>query len=68
MLRIEEIRKRAGITQAELSRRIEVSQGFVSDMENGKAVPSLDTLVRIAKALNCTLDELVITEPETLVS
>ena len=68
MLRIEEIRKARNMSQAELAAAIGSSQAFVCEMEKGRKQPSFDTLVRLVKALNCTLDELVITEPETLVS
>lgn len=35
-----------------------ISKGYLSDLENGKRLPSLKILERIAKALGVTLREL----------
>lgn len=43
------------ITQKELSLKTGISQADLSRIETGNANPSLKTLKRIAKALNCTL-------------
>lgn len=48
-----------GLSQAALARAIEVPQQHISDFELGKRKPPLDVLIRIADALNCTLDYLV---------
>ena len=44
------MRKTAGISQAELARRMRVDQPFISALENGKRSPTLATLDRIARA------------------
>ena len=59
MIRLEEIRKSRGMTQTELSKAAGLSQAFVSDVERGKCLPSVETLVRFARVLDCTLDDLV---------
>ncbi len=50
---IIELREGTGLTQAELARRIGVSQPFIAKIENDEAGNlSLETLVRIVDALN----------------
>ena len=59
MLRLTEMRKKRNMTQTELARAIGIAQPSVSDLENGISKPSFDTLIRIARVLECSLDELV---------
>lgn len=46
-------------TQLELANRVGVSQGAIARFENGSKIPNLITGYYVAKALNCSLDELV---------
>ncbi len=48
-------RKRAGLTQAELSERTGIAQGDISNIEKGNVDPRLSTLIRIAMVLNLDL-------------
>ncbi|MCC6095545.1 MAG: helix-turn-helix transcriptional regulator [Eubacterium sp.] len=48
-------RKKAGLTQEELSQKTGISQADISRLENGSRNPSLALLNRIAKALNASL-------------
>lgn len=48
-------RKRAGLTQAELARRMGTTQPAVTRMESGRVQPSLRTLQRLAKATGSRL-------------
>ena len=57
--RIREMRKALGITQDELARRVARPQTYVSQMERPGYQPRLDTLQRVAKALGCTVAELI---------
>ena len=57
--RIAKARKDAGVTQAKLSEQIDVVVQYISAIENGKRTPSLETVVRIAKALDTSVDELL---------
>ena len=57
--RIRELRKRAGLTQIELAERIGLSQGQLSNLENGDRSLSLEWLRRIARALNCAVADLL---------
>lgn len=56
---IKRLRNNAGLTQVELAERIGISQGSLSSYENGKDIPSVNTLIRMADVFKCTLDELV---------
>jgi transcriptional regulator with XRE-family HTH domain len=48
----------------ELARRINVSPSFVSQVERGKAVPSVGTLYAVVTQLGLSLDELMTEAPE----
>lgn len=52
-------REAAGMTQAELSRRVEVHPSHVCFWENGRRMPRLDTVVKLVSALDCRADELI---------
>jgi HTH-type transcriptional regulator/antitoxin HipB len=52
---VREARERAGITQAELARRIGSTQPAIARLEAGGVTPNLDTLRRIASALSLEL-------------
>ena len=62
MLRLEEIRKAKGLSQIEVANAIGMTQAYVSGLESGKKSPSFETLVKLARALDCTLDDLVETK------
>lgn len=62
MLSIAEERRRQKMTQVALARAAHVSQPSLSDIENGRVVPRVDTVQRIARALGCTVDELLCEE------
>ena len=55
---LEEIRKAAGLTQKELSESAEVSRKSINAIENGVYVPSTVLALKIAKTLNCTVENL----------
>lgn len=57
MNNIERIRREQGFNQTELAKRCEVTQGMISDYENG-TIPTLKVAVRIAKVLGVTIEEL----------
>ncbi len=52
-------RKRRQMTLKEVAQELDVSISFLSQIENGKAMPSLATLKKIADALNTTIGVLV---------
>jgi DNA-binding XRE family transcriptional regulator len=49
--RLRELRKAAGLTQAELARRTNIHRPNIARVEAGRHTPSLDTLARIADAI-----------------
>ena len=55
---LEDIRKSAGLTQQELSLKAEVSRKSINAIENGVYVPSTVLALKIAKTLNCKVEEL----------
>ncbi len=56
--KIREIRERKGVTLREVARTIAVSESLVSQIERNKVSPSIDTLLRLAEALDIDLDYL----------
>jgi len=55
---LEELRRAAGLTQQELSESAEVSRKSINAIENGVYVPSTVLALKIAKTLNCTVEDL----------
>ncbi len=52
--RIRELRKAAGITQEELGERASLNYKFIGELERGRVNVSLDSLVKLASALDVT--------------
>lgn len=63
LLRVKELRHAAGITQVQLGEAIGVSQSVVSQWETEVALPRVRQLPDLARALNCSIDELFVPEP-----
>ena len=57
--RIKQLRTNQKISQQELGDILGVTKVSVSCYENGKRVPSLDTLIKLAKYFNTSIDYLV---------
>ena len=55
---LEQLRKAAGLTQQELSESAEVSRKSINAIENGIYVPSTVLALKIAKTLDCTVEDL----------
>ncbi len=55
---LEELRKASGLTQSELAEKVEVSRKSINSVENGIYIPTTLLALKIAKALNCTVDDL----------
>ena len=56
--RIRQLRCQHGMTQEDLSEKAEVSMSFIGLLERGEQKPSLETMVRLADTLDCSLDYL----------
>lgn len=50
-----EVRVRAGLTQAELARRMKTTQSVIARLEGGRVRPSTRTLERLARATGMRL-------------
>jgi transcriptional regulator with XRE-family HTH domain len=61
--RLYELRSRKGLTQEGLARKADVTTSAVRNWEKGKRTPSLEMAVRLADALDVSLDELAGREP-----
>lgn len=57
--RITALRKERGYSRVELAEKLDTTQVVVSDYERGKLRPHPDMIVRIAKALSVSTDELL---------
>lgn len=58
---IKEVRKKSGLTTTQLAEMVEVSQGYISHLENErKKNPSPDVLARIAKVLDIPYIDLMV--------
>lgn len=56
--RFKLLRVAAGLSQLELANMLGLAQSAISAWENGTAHPAATKLPTLAKALNCTIDEL----------
>ena len=60
--RIQKYRKKVGMSQEELANRLNVTRQSISLWETDQTVPSLDSLLIIAKIFDISLDELCVRE------
>lgn len=57
-LAIKKLRLAANLSQVSLANKSGVTQGALSQWERGESFPASDKLPKLAKALNCTIDDL----------
>ena len=57
--KLQELRKRKGLTQEELAEALFVSRTAVSKWESGRGYPSIDSLKMIASFFSVSIDELL---------
>lgn len=57
--RLVDLRKKKGLSQAELAEAIKVSRQAISRWEVGTAIPSADNLMGLSKFYNVSMDELM---------
>lgn len=55
---IRDLRQKRGLSQGDLERRTGLMRCYISRVENGHTVPSIETLSRIARALEAQLVDL----------
>jgi transcriptional regulator with XRE-family HTH domain len=61
--RLSSLRKERGLTQVELAEMIETQQTIISDYECGRIRPNPSMLVRLAKAMQVSTDEILGMKP-----
>lgn len=52
-------RKKKGLTQSDLAKKIGVTNAYISRIENGAQIPRADVLYKIAKELGVTMEQLM---------
>ncbi len=62
--RLEELRKKSGITQEELADRLEVSRQTIGSLENGRYNPSIVLAFKLARFFDVTVEELFLYEED----
>ena len=56
---LKRIRKEKGISQGDIAREFGMDKAFISNIENGKTNPTLATIVRLAKAVGVSVEDLM---------
>lgn len=59
MKNLRELRLKAGLSQEALGDRILLSQQTINKYENDKSEPDIDTLIKLARFFNVTVDYLI---------
>jgi len=57
--RIRVLRQERGLTQERLAGKADLTTGFVNTIEHGKKVPSLTTILKLARGLEMNAGELL---------
>ena len=52
--RMKELRKKQGIDQVELAKRMNLARSTIAMWETGRSSPSLDMLIQLCEILGCT--------------
>lgn len=59
---IEKLRKSSKMTQEQLAQKLHTSRENISRWENGKNLPSIETLVRLSKLFDVSVNEIIVGE------
>jgi transcriptional regulator with XRE-family HTH domain len=57
-LRLKELRTARGMSVRTLAKKVELTSGFISQVENGRQMPSIATLVRLCAALDIDVGDM----------
>ena len=60
--KLQELRKKRGLTQEELAEALYVSRTAISKWESGRGYPSIDSLKEISNFFTVSIDDLLSTE------
>lgn len=59
MIRLEELRKKNGLSQEALAKKMNMTQQRISAYEKGKREPDIETLKQLAAFFGCSIDYLL---------
>lgn len=66
--RIKNLRKERSLTQVELAKKSNISRSYLTDIENNRYNPSVETLKAIANSLEVTLSDILSDESKEITS
>ena len=58
--RIKEIRKSKSLTQEQLAEKSDLTNNYISNIENCRSIPSLETLMKLCIALETTPNDILL--------
>jgi transcriptional regulator with XRE-family HTH domain len=58
-INLKVIRVQAGLTQESLAIAAGLDRSYIGELERGQRNPSLEVLLKLARALGCSLDDFV---------
>ena len=61
---ISDARRKCGLRQVDLAEELGKTNRCISDLENGKTMPRLDTVAQFARRLGISIDEVIHDEPQ----
>lgn len=64
-MNLQHCREKANLTQEQLARKIGMSVSMIVSIESGRRKGSIETLLRIADALDVTVDDILRTSNNT---
>lgn len=67
MIRLFELRTEQGLSQRQLAKILNVSQGTYNNWENGKTQPSIEDLIKISGIFGVSVDYLICNQVEEVV-
>ena len=56
---LKRLRTKKAISQGDIARTLKVNKSYISNVENGKANPTLATIAKLAKAIGISVGELI---------
>lgn len=65
-MQLKEFRKKIGLSQDDIAKKIGVHNTTYGNWELGKTEPTIDTLIKLADFYNVTVDELIGREADTI--
>ena len=66
--KLQELRRKKGVTQEELATSLYVSRTAISKWESGRGYPNIDSLKAIAKFFSVTVDSLISTDEMLIIA